>query len=117
MLAEEMDPRGGDPGTLTMLTEAVGGLERVYQSAYKRYGYSGLLAGQSPFTPTATERLAWLRDMIANLQPLHAWQVDTGAFPKAIQTRREIGRLLDEMRLLLDEVGKESTDAIQPRDA
>ncbi len=89
---------------------AFGSMDALYRHASTKFNYSEYLEQEkAEAKPIADKsRLDWLADMITWLETKHAYQVGCRAYPMASQTRQEIGRLLAEMRVLLDKQKKES---------
>jgi len=82
--------------------EAHGGVTEMYEAAYKKFSYDKFLGEE--YAVSEQERSVWLNSMMHNLEVHHAWQVQTGRFIGAIQTRRLLGQLLGEMGPLIEKL-------------
>ena len=91
---------------------ALGGMSEFYQLANSKMEYSKALAEEH--VPTDEERLYWLKEMINFLSILNSHQAFQGPLISALQTRKVVSGLLDEMGTLLEKVlGRKPGDRLQ----
>jgi len=87
--------------TENLTQEAHGGMNEFYAAAHAKYAYSERLKNTG-WRPDDEQRLLWLADTISAMQRLHLAQLHlANNLESAVQTRRLLAEMLDEMGELL----------------